>query len=56
MFLLIMLYYMYERKSNTLQDLRVQYQLPYGMVSEIPEEDIKTRNRRISSGTGAADC
>ena len=41
---LVMLYYMYERKSNTLQNLRVQYKLPYGMVGEIPAEDIKPRN------------
>ena len=37
-FLLIMLSYMYERKSNILQDLRALYQLPYGMVGEIPAE------------------
>ena len=28
----------------------------YGMVGEIPAEDIKPRNRGIPSGTGAADC
>ena len=27
-----MLYYMYEGKPHTLQDLRMQYQLPCGMV------------------------
>ena len=30
-----MLYYMYEGKPHTLQDLRMQYQLPCGMVSQI---------------------
>ena len=32
-----MLYYMYEGKPHTLQDLRMQYQLPCGMVSQIKD-------------------
>ena len=39
-----MLYYMYEGKPHTLQDLRMQYQLPCGMVSQIQTKGFDQRD------------
>ena len=46
-----MLYYMYEGKPHTLQDLRMQYQLPCGMVSQIQTkgEDNKYNHKVLQS-------
>ncbi|MEI3437257.1 MAG: transposase [Blautia sp.] len=34
---------MYERKTNTLKNLRDKYQLPYGVVGEIPAEEYQNQ-------------
>ena len=38
-YVLLMLYYMYERKSYTLPHIRMQYQLPCGVVCKVQTQD-----------------
>ena len=51
-----MLYYMYEGKPHTLQDLRMQYQLPCGMVSQIQTKGFDQRDWRLYAPSRVWNC